>query len=516
MNFVIRRIRKETVRFEKKGRPGNIKVGILIPMPYSAAVNSLFFQTSYEYINSLEGAVAYRYVYDVKNDILEALDMETNFNSLDAILISLSFELDYVVLARILDKLGLLHRYKGYKKPILIAGGIAVTSNPLPLSGIVDAVVIGEVDDILEDLVYTVGEDNPLNHLENFYCISTLPIRDRVRRCFTKDLNRAPHSVNQFYDMDEEPVYGYGMRIELSRGCPYLCAFCMEGHIQHPFRYRAMEVVWRMIEKGLGNSITKKVIFYSLALFSVPFMDRLIEKLIENSIKASLPSLRVDHITKERLESIRELGQRTVTIAPETLVKSLACSIGKCYDIGHLENIISESLRCSFEHVKLYLITGFPKLDLNEEINEFKRILSKLSWVKKARFLRIVLNPLIPKPWTPYQFLPPAAVLNLAENINKYYKEARKFTFVRIESYNHKWAFAQAVIAQGNEEISDLIINWGRYGFSLNGFYRALRSLNKESTSFIYHGWEELPWYKFIDMGLPIDYFKMRYHYLIN
>lgn len=513
---MVRRKRRETVRFEKRGRPSDVKIGILVPIPYPAAVNSLFFQTSYEYINNLEYAVAYRYTYDVENDVLEALDVDTNPSNLDAVFISISFELDYVIVARILDKLGLLHKNKGYRKPVLIAGGVAVTSNPLPLTGIVDAVAIGEVDDIMEDLVYTMAEDRPFNHLERFNSISILPIRGVVKRRFTGDLNQALHSVNQFYDIDEEPVYGYGVRIELSRGCPYLCAFCMEGHIQYPFRYRSMEVIWRLIERGLDSSVVKRTVLYSLALFSIPFADKLMEKLIESSIKASLPSLRVDHVNRERLELIRELGQRTITIAPETLVKGTACSIGKCYDVEHLENMVIESFRYGFEHVKLYLITGFPRIDVEEEINEFRKFLARLSQIRRARFLRIALNPLIPKPWTPYQFLPPSTVFNLAENVNRYRREAREFTLVQIEPYDYKWAFAQAVVAQGDERISDLIIYWGRYGFNLSGFYRALKLLDGESASFIHSGWREPPWHRVIDMGLPINYFRMRYQYLAS
>ncbi|MEM0152670.1 MAG: radical SAM protein [Ignisphaera sp.] len=487
-----------------------------MPMPYNAAINSLFFQTAYEYINSLEGAIAYRYVYDIKNDVLEALDTEANLNNLDAVFISLSFELDYVNIARILDKLNLLHRYKGYRKPILIAGGIAVTSNPLPLSGIVDAVVIGEADEILKELVYTMGEDRPFNYLEDFSCISLLPIRNKVKRCFTRELNQALHAINQFFAIDEEPVYGYGMRVEVSRGCPYLCAFCMEGHVQHPFRYRSMEVLWRIIERGLESNSVKRVILYSLALFSVPFIDMLLRKFREHSIKVSFPSLRIDHITKERLEMIRTLGQRTLTIAPETLIKGIACLIGKCYDTDHLEDIIKESLNYNFDHVKLYLITGFPKMSIDEEVNTFRKFLTKLSWIRKSGFLRVVLNPLVPKPWTPYQFLPPKIILNLAENLNHYHKVAKEFNFVRIESIDYRWAFAQAILAQGDEKISELVIQWGRYGSSLRGFYRVLESLNIMSTDYIHNGWREPPWYEIIDMGLPFNYFKMRYQYLIS
>jgi len=296
----------------KKGKPNDIKIGILMPIPYNAAINSLFFQTAYEYINDLEGVIAYRYVYNIRDDVLEALDAEININNLDAILISMSFELDYIYVARILDKINLLHRHKGFKKPILVAGGIAVTANPLPLADIVDVVVIGEVDEILRDMIYVVGDNEPLKYLETFNCVSISPFKDKAKRCFVKDLNRALHAVKQFFPLNEEPVYGYGIRVEVSRGCPYLCAFCMEGHIQYPFRYRDMEIVWKIIEKGLESYMSKRVIFYSLAFFSIPYIDRFLNKLIEHSIEASIPSLRVDQVTKERLNVIKKLGQKTI------------------------------------------------------------------------------------------------------------------------------------------------------------------------------------------------------------
>uniref|UniRef100_A0A7C5Z0U1 Uncharacterized protein n=2 Tax=Ignisphaera aggregans TaxID=334771 RepID=A0A7C5Z0U1_9CREN len=149
-----------------------------------------------------------------------------------------------------------------------------------------------------------------------------------------------------------------------------------------------------------------------------------------------------------------------------------------------------------------------------EELEEFKKLLAKLSWIKKPKFLRIALNPLIPKPWTPYQFIPPSSILRLSHNINSYYKLAKESIFTSIESFNYKWAFAQAVIAQGDERISKLVVEWSRYGLGLKGFYKALKSVDNEAIDFIYNGWKDPPWYKTIDIGLPQNYFKMRYDYL--
>ncbi|MDK6028030.1 radical SAM protein [Ignisphaera sp. 4213-co] len=510
--FVVFKPRRENYVLSKRGRPSDIKIGILMTIPYRAAVSSLFFQMAYTYLNSLENVIAYRYVFDIENKRVEALDTEMNLKKLDAILISLPFELDYVTATYILIRLGLLHKEKGKAKPIIIAGGLAASSNPLPLTDIVDAVLIGEAEDVLADIAYSMGASNPIEELENIKCIHTTPFSGVRKKCLVSNLDKSYHAVHQFYSVDEEPIYGYGIRVEASRGCPYLCAFCMEAHVLYPFRYRSIANIENIVFKGIEFLKIRRTILYSLSLFSIPGIDQLLNKFIDMGIEASIPSIRIEHLTHKRLEMIKQLGQKTITLAPETLLTNYSCRIGKCYNLESLVEAIEFSYKTGFDHVKLYLITGFPDVSIEDEVHSFKEFMNKLSFIKRRKFIEISINPLVPKPWTPYQFLPPEIVLKAKKNIDAY--KSIKSSVFRLSALSPEWAFAQAVIALGDKNTSKLLIDWALNGLGLQGFRKALTALSQELKKYIKYGWENLPWLDVVDLGIPIRYLELRAKFL--
>ncbi len=512
---IVFRPRREANRFVKRGKPSDIKIGILMPLPYNAAIASLFMHISYEYLNSIDGVSAYRYVYNIYEDTIEALDSNIPLTKLDAILISLSYEIDYIHVTKILLELKLSRKLKGDNKPIVIAGGVSPTANPLPLTDIVDAVFIGEVENAFMDLIHAIGDDDPIKSLESIECVSLSPFSEKVKRCVVHNLDNAFHPIYQVYPIDEEPVYGHGMRIEISRGCPYLCPFCLEGHIFYPFRYRSMERVLSIIGRGLDTYRLRRVILYSLSLFSIPYIDRFLEDMLRNGIEVSIPSIRIEHANESRIEMIDRLGQKTLTIAPEILVDRYACYIGKCFNEERLSDIVISAYRNGFEHLKLYLITGFPFIDIDMEIRHLEKFLESIkNVVKKGKFIRISLNPLIPKPWTPYQYIPPARILSLGENMKRYMEVVKRYSrIVELELFDVRWAFIQAVIALGHRGISKLIERWAQSKIDIGLLMKIFSEVDIEKD-YVFRGWEEPPWHSVIDMGIPISYLENRYRFL--
>ncbi len=515
MRFVYRR-RRERNPISKRGKPKDIRIGVLLPIPYRAAMSSLFLHYVYIALNQLEGVVAYRYVYDVASDTLEALDTSEPLTKMDAVLVSTPFELDYVALARIAIELGLAPR-RGYSKPILVSGGVAPTANPLPLTGIVDAVVIGEAEPILEGIAYAVGEKprQALEALADTRCIY-IPTMDmgRVKRCIVEDLDRAPHPAIQIVSLEEEPIYGHGLRVEVSRGCRRLCAFCLEGHVSIPLRWRSLDVLKRIVETGIGYQLRRRVVIYSLSLFDVPHADQFLEFLIEYGIEASVPSLRPDYLNRDRIELIRKLGQRTLTVAPETMVKDLGCSIGKCIDKDTMVEIALHSYRAGFTHLKVYLITGFPCEDVEKSLEEARKFLEDIRryGVTRAKYVRFSLNPLIPKPWTPFQRLPPSYVLDLGRILRRA-EQALETSISEIEVIDPEWGFAQAVLSLGSQETSKLILDWAVHGLSLRGFRQALED-HRHELAYIDKGWDTPPWVDIVEPPVPLTYLENRFIFL--
>ncbi len=515
--FVVKR-RKEVNPFFKKGRPSDLKVGVFIPLPYKAAMSSTFMHMAYTFLNEIEGVSAYRYVYNFEEDVVEALDSNLPFNKLDVLLTSTSFELDYVTLARVLLMFNLLPKIKGGSKPLVIVGGIASTANPLPLVGIADAVVLGEGEAFLEKLPEVLTVSNPLEALSELDFVFTFSTDVVKRKYFVNDLNSSYYPKTQIHSLEEEPIYGHGLRIEVSRGCKRFCAFCMEGHVLNPFRFRSFNTLKNIVEDGLKHSPVRRVVIYSLSFFDVPHADAFLNYLINESIEASIPSLRPDYLTLNRLEAIKALGQKTLTIAPETLDRHVGCLIGKCIDQETLSDVISNAYRLGFNHIKMYFIEGFTEEGFIENVLRLKDLINKVVSelnIKKRKFFRITVNPLIPKPWTPYQYLPPASVLNLKEAL-KLYASKLESKYVEVETYDVNWGFAQSVIALGNEGISDLIIEWARNGLGISSFKRALRNVDLSRFKYIWHGWENPPWVDRVDVGINVKYLATRFKILKN
>ncbi len=67
---------------------------------------------------------------------------------------SLSFELDYFNIGDMLRRAGIapLAKDRGNTDPIVIAGGPAVSGNPEPVAPMLDAIVIGEVEPVMDGL----------------------------------------------------------------------------------------------------------------------------------------------------------------------------------------------------------------------------------------------------------------------------------------------------------------------------------------------------------------------------
>ncbi|MEM0014142.1 MAG: hypothetical protein QXS42_02400 [Zestosphaera sp.] len=506
--------RRELGRILKKGRPSDLKVGVFLPMPYSAAVNSVFMHLAYSYLNSIEGVRAFRYVYDAKEDVVEALDLNLSPKKLDVLMISASFELDYLYVARALAGLGILPE-GGEGRPLIIVGGVAPTANPLPLARIADAVVVGEAEPVFDRVIDCMGSADPLRRLSEEEHIVTFPPEGVKRRAIVHNLDDAITPERQVHPLDEEPTYGHGIRVEVSRGCRRFCAFCLEGHATFPLRCRSLDRLKGLISRGLETSPKRRVVFYSLSFFDVPHSEELLRWLISEGVEYSIPSLRPDYLSESRIELVRCGGQNTLTVAPETLLPDVSCSIGKCVSSDHLESILDHAAAKGFRHVKLYLITGFPSEDAELSVRAVGDLIKGFLKGRRVppKFIRLSINPLIPKPWTPFQYLPAYHVKQREKNL-EVFRRYLSGRFVEIETYSVEWSFVQAVIALGDTAVSDLIVDLGMRGVSLGSFRRVIRESGLSRLAYIMKGWSEPPWMKYLDLGIDRRYLETRFRIL--
>ena len=119
---------------------GRIPIALIYPNSYYVGMSNLGFQTIYGLLNSYENIVCERAFASwqhvkrgSKQDVL-GLSIETQhpLNEFSVLAFSISYELDYFNVVRILEASGIppLAKDRDESHPLLIVGGPPITANP--------------------------------------------------------------------------------------------------------------------------------------------------------------------------------------------------------------------------------------------------------------------------------------------------------------------------------------------------------------------------------------------------
>ena len=145
---------------------GLTPVALAYPNTYFVGMSSLGFQTLYRLLNEEPGLVcervfhSYGHSKERSGEPLISLESQRRLEEFAALAFSVSFENDYLNIVHMLHRSGLppLAQERGDDYPLLLAGGPAIGANPEPLSPVFDAVVIGEVEEIIRPLAEVLAQ----------------------------------------------------------------------------------------------------------------------------------------------------------------------------------------------------------------------------------------------------------------------------------------------------------------------------------------------------------------------
>ncbi|MEM1592857.1 MAG: radical SAM protein [Archaeoglobaceae archaeon] len=441
--------------FQKKYRKGERKVALVYPNRYIGGIANLGLQILYAKIN--EVAYCERFYADVFGG-LRSVETGSKISDFDIALFSLQYENDYFKAIEILRKSG----FQGIK----IAGGPCVMENPKPLLRFFDAFFIGEADEKIEEIVFAKDVEE-LSEIEGIYTGK----EESVKRVYCR---LEKHIEDEIIG---DGAYGRAFILEIGRGCVRKCSFCLVRQIYAPPRWRRVEDLPKV--KGV-----KKVAIVAPSPTDHPEFKEIVHRLCENGFEVSPSSIRADAVDEELVEILKLAKVKTLTLAPETASPEFSEFLRKEISYEDLRNAVELSAG-SFEKLKLYYMIGIP----GESVEDVMRIVEDaISFKKRFSRVEISVNPLVPKPHTPLQWLGFADINELEAKISMLEKECKKHG-IEFSTPNLKEFVVQTILARGNEEVSDLLL-----GRNYRDFLEFLKPLSLESPlpwDFINHGYKK-------------------------
>jgi len=483
----------ETNVVKKDWRRVDVKVALCYPNVYRAGMSGLTVQLLYALLNSREDVACERFFLPGGEESVLSFESHQPLTRFDVVAFTFQYEEDYVNALKMLMASGVEpDRKRRAGRPLLVAGGPCIKENPMPLLDFFDLFIIGELEPMLERFVDGLKEAVRERSTENLKGREgfLIPDASSAVRVWLRNLDDGPHPVAQLLPEVElkspyMPVFGRTFTVEVVRGCPRGCKFCLIRCIGRPMRVRSLSKLEEIISEGVRLTGVEKVSLIGAGVSDHPKLEEICEYVVGNGWNISVPSFNVDSVTERLVGWLVRGGQRTLTLAPEAGSERLRQVAGKTFSNRELIDVAEMALRGGMKQVKLYFLVGLPtetEGDIDEIVNLSKRV-ADVGFGRGS--VRLSVNPLVPKPHTPFQFAGPISASYLAETLSRVKGVARRDVRLRVDSFNVKHARIQDLLSRGDVVLGSVLRRVAEYGGGLGGWRRALTEEKVAAGQFV-------------------------------
>lgn len=512
-----------------KKDPGSSAVSFALGFPdlYEIGMSNLGLRIIYGVLNNMPDVACERF-FAVEADMEAALksnnrrlsSWESNQELVrfDFLGFSLGSELNYTNVLSILELAGLpLHSsLRDCQYPLVIAGG-PCSLNPEPMADFFDLFIIGEAEEAIVELLnlyrkykndYKAGRLTKdgllleLSRVEGVYAPSLYAAQLKVKKRVVADFDSAYFPCNWMVPY-VQTVHDR-ITLEIMRGCPNRCRFCQARSQYYPLRLRSREKVILLANSAYAASGYEEISLAGLSVSDYPGLEKLVSDLTgafkEQAVNLSLPSLKAKALLGNVSTLIARIKKTGLTFAPEAGTQRLRQALAKDFSEDDFFKAVEEAYRAGYQHLKLYFLIGLPG-EKEEDLDGIINFAQAASEIKKkikggAAQINISINPLIPKPHTPFQWLKMESIAAIKEKQN-YLRGHCKNKRLKFNFHSLEMGFLEGVLSRGDRKLAGVILAAYRKGARFDAW----------SSSFSFSRWQEA----FSEQGIDAqEYLKER------
>jgi radical SAM superfamily enzyme YgiQ (UPF0313 family) len=531
--------RQAEIPLQEIKQAGSFRVALCYPNLYFVGMSNLGFHSVYQMLNTHPDVLCERAFLpdDVDREDLErtghpltTVESGSELRSFHALAFSVSFENDYLYVLRMLRLAGIPLRAKdrGPRDPIVILGGAAVFLNPEPLAPFADLIAVGEGEALVPRMIEALagapdarqgtlglaekdGFYVPSRHEVRYHGDGTVAGYDGPGRVIRQRGWPGKMALPQSVILTPHTEMSMKFMVEISRGCPCMCRFCWAGYNYLPVRgFSRADIIARAREV---RPHANKIGLVSTAVCDHPEIEAIVDDLAGLKYEVSVASLRLDDLTPEFVFKLADTGVHGLTLAPECGTDRMRTILNKQFTNTDILDRATWIFENGIQNLKLYYMVGLPwerHEDVEGIVTLTEQIRDRMIQVGRSRGrvgrIHPSVNPFVPKPGTPYQWLPMEDPKETDRKLQFLRKAFGRMANVDAVIKSARTGVSQSILALADRRVADALEYAAIQNVDLK---RGMKAVGLDPGFYLFRGRgreENLPW-DIVDNGVSKAYY---------